>query len=315
MSILTAEFAKAAAKSRPAQWHRPQLAKLQAARHDTRRADEKRLLRQIMRQAKASPVAQAALAWAKAHKIKFIVDYDTTAGGYYTRQSGVVAISYAAAEGWRGRHYAVEVLVHEIRHAWQDHHRLLPHIHNYQGADLARVTIQQALYEADAYAHGKLAAAQCEGEVGSPLNYLRHHFRNWYAGSMADLYVSHQRQYQGASLRIGTCKMPDYQTEFKAGGHLTEARAGFDPWRREDIEKMGKSFAGFNYLSNWKNDQLWKRILSPSSAVRQFADAARAGRANKVAEAVRVQQLRQKVWQAAALKLRQGSAPARKLPG
>ncbi len=312
MGILTAEFAKAAAKARPAQWHRPQLATLQASRQTARREDEKRLLRQIMRQAKGSPVAQAALAWAKAHKIKFIIDYNTTAGGYYTRQSGVVAISRPAAEGWRGRYYAVEVLVHELRHAWQDHQRLLPHVHDYHSADLARITIQQALYEADAYAHGKLAAAQCEGEVGSPRNYLRYHFRNWYAGSMADIYVSHQREYQGASLRIGRCKFPNYQTEFKAGYHLTEARAGLDPWRREDIEKLGKSFADFNYLSNWKEDRFWKRILSPSHAVRQFADA---GRAGQVAEAVRKQQLTRHVLLRETRRLRQGGASARKLPG
>ena len=311
MSILTAEFAKAAAKARPAQWQRPQLAELQARRSPETRVLEQRLLRQVMRQAKGSPTAQAALAWAKAHNIRFIIDFTTTAGGYYTRQSGVVAISRAAAEGRLGMVYGVEVLVHEIRHAWQDHHRLLPNTYDYREADLARSTIQQALYEADAYAHGKLASAQCMGEVGSPLNYLRYHFRNWYAGNRADIYGNSQREYQGAMLRVGSCKAPNHQTELK-GSYLCEVRAGLNPWRREDIGKLGKSFADLNYLSGWKNDYLWKRILSPESAVRQFNDKGRAGR---VAEAVRVRQLHQRLLRARWAKRQEGYMPARKLPG
>lgn len=311
MSILTAEFAKAAAKARPVKWDRAQLVALRDRRSVDVLANEKRLLRDVMGMAKRSPTARAALAWAQEHNIEFIIDYATTAGGYYTRQTGVVAISQAAAEGRLGMFYGVEVLVHEIRHAWQDHHRMLPSIYDYRGADLARVTIQQALYEADAYAHGKLASAQCMGEVGSPLNYLRYHFREWYAGSRADVYGNGQREYQGAQLHVANCKAPNHHVELKGSG-LAEVRTGLDPWRREDIEKLGKSFADLNYLASWKNDYLWKRILSPESALRQFNDKGRAGR---VAEAVRVRQLQQRMLRARMQKRQEGYAPARKLPG
>lgn len=306
MSLLTAEFAKAAAKARPVQWMRFEFDSLRATRSEEQRVREQELLANVMALAKRSAVARAALEWAQAHDIKFMIDFTTTAGGYYTRQTGVVAISHDAAAGRHGMYYAAEVLTHEIRHAWQDHHGLLPNIFDYRGADLGRVTIQQALYEADAYAHGKLAAAQCQGEVGSPLNYLRYHFRNWYAGSPSDIYGVKQREFQGAMVGVKDCTAPNYQTEFK-GSPFAQARAGIDPWRREDIEKLGKSFADFNYLSSWKNDRLWNCILSPSSAVCQFADHARAP---KLAEAVRVRQLRTRVLQGKARQQRGAKAGA-----
>ena len=311
MSILTAKFAQAAADARPAKWQRGEFDRLQETRGDAKRTLEQELLREVMHLARHSKTAQAALAWAQAHDIKFMIDFDTTAGGYYTRQTGVVAISHAAAAGKHGMFYAVEVLTHEIRHAWQDHYGLLPNIYNYRGADLGRVTIQQALYEADAYAHGKLAAAQCMGEVGSPLNYLRYHFQSWYAGNFSDLYGVKQREYQGAMVGIQECTVPNNRTELK-GSFLAEARAGINPWRREDIEKLGKSFADVNYLSSWKHDSLWRRILSPSAATRQFADF---GRAGKLAEAVRVRQLRHRALQSRVAKRQEGYAPSRKMPG
>lgn len=310
MGLLTAEFAKVAAAAHPPRWHRPKLAELRNSRSVSRQDHEAYLLHKVMTLAEKSDVAQAALHWARAHDIEFIIDYTTNAGGYYNKNTGVVAISKRAAEGELGLFYGVEVLVHELRHAWQDHHGLLPSITDYRSADLAYVTIQQAFYEADAHAHGKLASAQCSGEVGNPLAYLRNHFRNWYAGSRSNVYVSHQRRHQAAMLDIDNCQAPDYQIEFK-GSALPQSHAGINPWRREDIEKLGKSFAGVNYLATWDLPLFWKRILSPSSALREFMDNVRT---DKTADAVRVKQLRQRIFKSRLTRYA-GASVAARFPG
>ncbi len=153
MPVYSEAFAKVAAKARPPVWVRPHLAQWKKGMSAARVTQDRKLLRQLMRDAKRSPTAQSALNWAKAHGIKFIVDHTTNAGGYYCTSTGVVALSAAALDRTWDPYYGVEVLVHEIRHAWQDHHGIIPSVDNYRTADLARISILQALYLADEFAH------------------------------------------------------------------------------------------------------------------------------------------------------------------
>lgn len=298
MSLLTEEFAHAAAKARPPHWQRAYLLEWKQQQTPMRLASDAAMLENIFKAAQRSPVARAALAWANAHDIEFVIDRTTDIGGYYSFQTGVVAISHSDAQlSYLARFKAVDVLVHEIRHAWQDHHKLLPYVQDYRAVDLARMTIQQALYEADAYAHGKLAAAQCCRSSGDPRLYLQKYFFEWYTGFLTRWYGEQQRDCHGARLGVPGCLMPDSKIELTANIQR-ELRVGLDPWRREDIEKLGKSFADVNYLSGWNGllpDALWSRALSPSSALSHFS---RVSRGDKTAEAIRIQQARQRILQA-----------------
>lgn len=319
MSVYTDAFAAAAARAKPPAWDRTTFAFYRDKIANTLRVvEDRKRLRTLMRKAQRSPTAQSALAWAKAHGIEIIVDHTTNAGGYYNRATGVVAVSLAVMQRPRGHvdyYYDVEVLVHEIRHAWQDHHGMLPQHYDYKKADLGRSIIQQALYEADAYAHGQMANMECapakerhywrawRGDQGlphkqwdDPHRFMRYAFKQWYAGNRATFYPSHQLKFQAAALKLTqrdhlgrpiAVKPPDYQTEMRPV--IAPSNAGLDPWRREDIEKLGASFAGVNYLAGWRDDELWSRALSPSSAIAHFTD--RGARVDPLALEVRKQQL------------------------
>ncbi len=288
MAPITAAFAQVAAQARPPEWQRPLFGRTRLRRDSERVFHERDLLRRIFRLAQGSAVASAALDWARAHRIRFMIDYKTTFGGYYMPGAGVVAIARGVAEGQRGLYGAVDVLTHELRHAWQDHHGLIPRNEAALKSNFPGSLIRQGLIEADAYAHGRLAAAQCAGEVGRARDYLRYHFREWYAGGAAEIYGAAKRQLTGYRMAISGCTKP-YEHIEAVTGSAGSATDGIDPWSRTDIEKLGKRFEGRNYLATWDDDRLWRRILSPAMAMQMFSEMSRA---DAVAEAIRVRQTR-----------------------
>lgn len=148
---LSAHFAAQALQAgTQSHWQRSNLAAWRDARDDNRaRWDEVQLtaLRAAMQQ---SAMGAAALAWADQHGVDIIVDHRTTASGYYWAGTGVIAIAARQVARAAFFAHAVDVLTHEIRHAWQDHQGLLVH------GNLPR----EAMLEADADAHGKLAGLE-----------------------------------------------------------------------------------------------------------------------------------------------------------
>jgi hypothetical protein len=107
-------------------------------------ADRKRL--KALFAAAVSPVAREAFCWAEENGMRFFIDHSLQkAGAYYTMGTGVVGISarYASLPLT-----AIPMLVHEIRHGWQDKQGMIPTV----ARSFAEYMTQIALIEADASA-------------------------------------------------------------------------------------------------------------------------------------------------------------------
>lgn len=228
------------------------------------------------------PLLKNALKWAESHNIDFIVDHTTTAGGYYNCGTGVVAI---AKSSLRDTGFAVGVLVHEIRHAWQDYYGLIPS----GGKRLADYFMRLALCEADATAHQKLAqeehdiarsiskaqrdliffekydadsavAQACRNDlllarremekttVIAP-DFLRKAFKGWYL-TMAGLYKSKARRFFGFELGVPGVTLKDHRFEYEPKFSDKKPRkAGVDISSFESIQKLSRSFNGRHYFN------------------------------------------------------------------
>lgn len=203
-------------------------------------AEDKAWLREVMAAAQASPVAQQALAWAAAHEVTITVYRNGPGTGQYRGYGDVRLRRDAGVEISR----AVSSLVHEIRHAWQEHHDLLLRDCALMLAD--RLTVN-ALYEADATAHGELARRQCEGIAGDPVTAMAGAFFFWF-GAVADRY---------------------HRSEVERHRETTGAPAmQWQPY----LQKLGRGFAGDNYLSQTRNlqDFITLAVLPRGAALRQF---------------------------------------------
>jgi hypothetical protein len=240
--------------------------------------EDQKCLKKIFRQASSSPTLKAALDWAETHGIKFMIDYSATGvGGYYIPTTGVVAIS----SKYTGSSYDVEVLAHEIRHAWQDYHRLMPN----SSQDFSSFYIQMALTEADAHAFGQRASnefrrTQTEKTRKTPKNKaklefllqtplmnedqdLREGFLSWFrwrAGSYGR-YAStaHGRNLHDVLLEKHFEHTPAYVTTFPG--------PGVDLTCMDEVMKYGRGFSNpGNYLAGLQPDILLKKILRPSLA-------------------------------------------------
>lgn len=107
-------------------------------------ADQKRL--KMLFDAASAPASREAFDWAHANGVRFFIDRSLQhAGAYYTMGTGVVALggSYTSNPA-----IAIPLLVHEIRHAWQDKQGMIPTT----ARNFAEYMIQIALIEADASA-------------------------------------------------------------------------------------------------------------------------------------------------------------------
>lgn len=92
------------------------------AQQDTkRRKKDQRRIREIRRLMAKSPLGKKLLDWADANNIRIEMDHQTEAGGYYYQGYRIVALSARSSN-----EQLVGTLAHEIRHAWQDFHGMLP---------------------------------------------------------------------------------------------------------------------------------------------------------------------------------------------
>lgn len=252
-----------------AMWQRPQVRAWLNTLPAERLAADQAAIDGVLERAKKSPTAMRALEWARAHDIGIILDRQARgAGAYYLPGAGVAAILPA----YLGRtdYFDVVSLVHEIRHAWQDLHGLLPSWKQdrfmAQGNVVSSI-LQSAVLEADAHAHDRAVMRECKGGTTTVDN-LRADFANWYAVK-GGFYTGLERDKHAAVLQVGTASYPDFNIEVQPQEVLLR-RIGVQSERGEDIVRLGKSFNGKNYLAGWFGDAIGRRLHATDTVVRAF---------------------------------------------
>lgn len=268
-------------------WHRDEFNKLMAGLPPERIAEDREILQQISELAKTSPLVAEALTWAQAQGIAFHVDHKTQIGGFYLPTTGVVTIG---ATSLQSPDRLAEVVVHELRHAWQESIGFLA---ARPRPDFEGGLINLALIEADAYAHGKMAQAQVnvvlrKRKFGHLRNWysrflfkkakklvadenagLRSVFRSWFQDGTASGYgESSSRSYgvrYGLQDAVPVQRTKDLHVLAK-DIPLTELKV--DIFNPQDVLRLGTGFNenGNNYLTDMPRDFFVKEVLNPSLA-------------------------------------------------
>jgi hypothetical protein len=205
-----------------------------------------------------------ALDWARKHQIEFIIDHNMQTPAYYHVGAGIVALSDKIFHSKPG---AVSALTHEIRHAWQDYHGLIPT----GGTTFAGYFIRLGLIEADAAAHGSLAEHQYhQGGGSAPTDgqILWKGFCSWYSGQRAKAYGRTALGEFAQQLGIpGIARWnPCFEyTPFQNGA--LPAREGIGISNAGEVRPLGKNFSGINYFNQPGSREFFARkILSPAFA-------------------------------------------------
>ncbi|HEY8190970.1 MAG TPA: DUF6782 family putative metallopeptidase [Alphaproteobacteria bacterium] len=283
--------AKQLTKNRPrVRWDRGNLLEWLADLPKARRHEDHDRLSALFGHAAEIPVLKSALKWAESHNICFIVDHTTLAGGYYTPDTGVVAI---ALDCLYDRRYVLGALVHEIRHAWQDYYGFIPA----GGKSFTDYYMRIALIEADATAHQNLAEwqfdiaeniraqkrlinewdtlcaqrgltslqAKMENTIYDRTKLWRD-FKAWYRHTAKD-YGENAQKLFGHALGIPGVQPVDYKFEYEPHPNNKEPQQeGINIARFEDIQKLSRSFNGHHYFNAASYDFLQRIALSPDRA-------------------------------------------------
>lgn len=274
----------------PVHWKRDNLESWRASHSQERQEQDRQQLTELFNYAADVPVLKDALDWAREHDIEFIMDETTSAGGYYHIGSGVVALSKKSFEN---KQFIIGVLVHEIRHAWQDYYHMIPTV----GKSFADYYKRIALVEADATAHQDLASRQYE--VALTIGRLRmwqerankpatnsaklsayeteferlkrdplrmwKSFDGWYRSWKAASYGDTALRGFGAALGVPEVEPKDYEFEYTPEGP-TPVEQGIDTDSPEDVRPLGKSFNGMNYFNAANRNSLRREFLSAARA-------------------------------------------------
>ena len=103
-------------------WDQTAFDELKATWSPERIAEDEKALQEIFALAADVPLLAEALEWARSHGVKFFIDRTATGiEGYYKPGTGVVGIT---ARGLANPGEAIESIVHEVRHAWQQYNWL-----------------------------------------------------------------------------------------------------------------------------------------------------------------------------------------------
>lgn len=278
------------------EWDRGNLAEWRASHSDARKCQDEKLLSGIFNLAAKVPQMKEALDWANAHGIEFVVDRTTKkANGYYSRRTGVVALSaHVLADPAK----AVGTVTHEIRHAWQDWHGLLAR----RPGRFADYFAALALVEADAEAFGararqEYALRQRQEEYRGGLyrllpvkgwiekidrqvdllqkdpETLWQGFKDWFARGRALTYGQSAMEKLARELGVPDIVPKNYNLEFKPFGDREPPPHDAVDFRQEDqLHRLGRSFSGQNYfdgkgrrgyLQSVFNVELAERFYSP----------------------------------------------------
>lgn len=218
--------------------------------------------------AKKSPTAQQALWWAAAHGLDLrVVRSLKNAFGEYA-YDGNINLLYRPHERLER---VVDTLVHEIRHAWQDHYGLL------QSDDgkpllLSDKLTMQALYEADALAMGRLARKECITGVVNVDAFLEGNFRRWFEGYAQGYHkvkVKHHLKVTRVPLR------ERLRAAFGGAAPKTPKAYAVVNWQ-DYLHKLGRKFDGNNYMSQSQDlrDFIAITVLPRGQGLKQYASDA-----------------------------------------
>jgi hypothetical protein len=252
---------------------------------DQRRREDAAALQSLIADARrVSPTAAAALDWAEAHGVIFTVDRSCRdIRGYYVPQAGIVAMAFKTLKE-KQREDTIGTLTHEIRHAWQDYHGLLGNPDD----DVLDAVRSNALFEADAYALQKRAAAEAEyafhqnrkpGEVLPSFTRMieekcaRHmdlhkNFRRWFADLRGKFYGPYITE-RHAEHVLGE-KARNFHFENKLQ-KLDASRKYLDSRDAGDLRLLTTDFAGKPYIPSQQAPRELLDLTEPSRACRFFA--------------------------------------------
>lgn len=244
---------------------------LQMAQRMAIDARDEALLCDLCALAQNSPTAMRALHWALINDIHVsLAPRESNALGTYSTSDNYVRLNLG-----RGPLdadvllVALGTLVHEIRHAWQDAHGLLPHISSSQMryGRLDYALAQNALIEADAHTYGMTAVAEVtlgrrEAEqLGQDLRLegMQGFFRDWFA-TRAQSYGDKMREQHAASF---------VRNDAGALG----APTGINPYCRAELLRLGRDFSGnANYIAGINPDHFTKFYLAPTEILRDYSE-------------------------------------------
>lgn len=281
-------------------WDKSALRKFYDGQSPERRGDDAERLSRVFNLAAKSKSVKEALDWAAENDIDIVIDRTSrNVGGYYMNRTGVVALSDPAF--WNDARLA-GVVVHEIRHAWQDKQNLIATA-EYR---LDHYIIKNALIEADATAHQRLAEQEVRvfdaGEmarkmeekgmdaawqrkhvaaetqkIADPNAFLLDQFRGWYAGMLPSIYGRAATQRFARQHGMTDVKPPDWNLEMPMIEVPTGT--GVDFLHRRSLRKLGQRYDGSNYFKTADMERLKADHLSPLRARRFFNKAALGDRA------------------------------------
>lgn len=259
---------------------------LQMAQRMAIDARDEALLCDLCALAQNSPTAMRALHWALINDIRVsLAPREGNTLGTYSTADNYVRLNLGRGTLDRDALLvALGTLVHEIRHAWQDAHGLLPHISSSQMryGRLDYALAQNALVEADAHTYGMTAVAEVtlgkrEAEaLGQDLRLegMQGFFRDWFA-TRAQSYGDKMREQHAASFT-------------RSEGSALDAPTGINPYCRTELLRLGRDFSGnANYIAGINPDHFTKFYLAPTEILRDYREDADIKGAD-----VRVSQLR-----------------------
>ncbi|MDP2205215.1 MAG: hypothetical protein Q8K65_02810 [Alphaproteobacteria bacterium] len=257
-----------------------------AKRDPMQEAVDQQRLKNLFRAASA-PVTREAFNWAEKNGMKFFIDHSLqNAGAYYTMGTGVVGLG---ARYSNNPAIALPMLVHEIRHGWQDKQGMIPTA----ARSFAEYMTQIALIEADAsawqYASARQETASWHYEEGmkSPEMLPREalmggEFTRWH-NAHGTFYGETAARRMGTKLHLPDVTPVNFKTQFQPykGKNKPPVIHGIPTALDTVIEKLGRGFDAANtdvpnYLAQPEmRAHLEKTLLSPRLAHRFFQAAAK----------------------------------------
>lgn len=217
-----------------------------------------------------SPAATAAFDWLAQENIRIVFDKklaERKMMGRYNRHRDDrwIALSPKFRQG--EVYERIDTLVHETRHAWQDKNDLmLPyHLKFNMKHGMLQAFLWLCVEEADAHAHGMMAAAEAFGATMPQALGYQSAYIDWFTGRLGVYLDSFIEEWKGL---IG-------DIEARTGGDAAKMRTYLDDCREADqspvdqttLRALGQTLTGINYqhdadFSVWVRDVLIPKALA-----------------------------------------------------
>lgn len=243
-------------------WDQKDFEKLMDSLSPERKEADQKSLTALFNKAAKSPTLKAEIEWAHQHGIKFFVDRTSQGvGGYYMEGTGVVSI----AEQHIDLSFGIEVLAHEIRHAWQDYNGLLPDMTE---QDFLSYYTLVTLAEADATAFQKAAIFEYYTDV-SRTNALWDGFSGWYSSYNAASYGDTAAKQYAKKIDIKDAPPPpDRKFEFNYAA--SPVRREEDLSLKQVIPLLNKDFSGKEWFNTAAASRLFEKVLDRTAAAKFY---------------------------------------------